>query len=423
MSSSERLIGVIGSGTMGAGIAQSAAASGFTVKTLDTKPDLVEKAYASIAARLDERVAKGKLPKHDRDDTMARLGVATGYGDFAHAECVIEAVTEDLALKRSIFGELDKVVSPRTLLASNTSSLAIAKIAEGLRHADRFLGMHFFNPAPVMKLVELVQGPQTSDQAMVDARAVCAKLEKTPVKVKDSPGFIGNRVNRPFYLESLRLVESGEGEIRTIDAALRSAGGFKLGPFELMDLIGIDVNFKVTQTVWEDFGRPARFTPSTIQQKLVEAGHLGRKTKRGFYDYANTAPVPAYETQLKDLAGWKPSAALKAFAEVMEKPQDRATWLYARVMLAVINEGAIVADTIALPRDVNVTMELGFSYPQGPLAVADYAGLDVILNLMNEFHQETGGDERYKPARLLEHHVKAGELGEKSAKGFLHHWL
>lgn len=423
MSSSERLIGVIGSGTMGAGIAQAAAASGFTVKTLDTKPDLVEKAYAEIAARLDERVAKGKLPKHDRDDTMARLSVASGYGDFAHAECVIEAVTEDLGLKRNIFKELDKVVSARTLLATNTSSLSIAKIAEGLTHADRFLGMHFFNPAPVMKLVELVQGPQTSDQAMVDGRAICTKLEKTPVKVKDSPGFIGNRVNRPFYLESLRLLETGEGDIRTIDAALRKVGGFRLGPFELMDLIGIDVNLKVTQTVWEDFGRPARFTPSPIQQKLVEAGHLGRKTKRGFYDHSSNDPVPAYEGRLKDTSGWTPTAALKAFAEMIEKPAERATWLYARVMLAVINEGAIVADTIALPRDVNLTMELGFNYPQGPLAVADGIGLDVILNLMNEFHREGGGDDRYKPARLLEHHVKAGELGEKSAKGFLHHWL
>lgn len=423
MSSSERLIGVVGSGTMGAGIAQAAAASGFIVKTMDTKPELVEKAYAAIAARLDERVARGKLPKHDRDATMARLKVAGSPADFAHAECVIEAVTEDLSLKQSIFRELEKAVPPRTLLATNTSSLSIAKIAEGLERPERFLGMHFFNPAPVMKLVELVQGPQTGDQAIVDARAVCARLEKTAVKVKDSPGFIGNRVNRPFYLESLRLLESGEADLQSIDAALRSSGGFKLGPFELMDLIGIDVNLTVTQTVWNDFGKPARFKPSAVQEKLVAAGHLGRKTNRGFYDYANSQPVPAYESQPRSTSGWKPDAALEAFAQVLEKPADRAMWIHARVLLAVINEAALAADTIALPRDVDLTMELGFNYPQGPLSLADHVGLDVILELMKTFHAQTGGDERYKPAALLEKLVSNGDLGEKTAQGFLHHWL
>lgn len=408
---------------MGAGIAQAAAATGFIVRTMDTKAELVEKAYAGIKARLDDRVAKGKMPAHDRDDTMARLGIAQGYSDFAEAECVIEAVSEDLLLKRNIFGELDKVVSARTLLASNTSSLSIAKIGEGLKHADRFLGMHFFNPAPVMKLVELVQGPRTGDQAMVDARAVCAKLDKTPVKVKDSPGFIGNRVNRPFYLEALRLLEAGEGDIRTIDHAIRSVGDFKLGPFELMDLIGIDINLTVSESVWRDFGKPSRFTPSSIQQKLVETGRLGRKSKRGFYDYAGSESVPAFENQQKDVSKWRPSRALEVFAGALEKPSDRAMWLYGRVLLAVINEGALAAETIALPRDVNIAMELGFNYPMGPLSIADQVGLDVVLELMNEFHSQSGGHECYKPAPLLQSLVSQGQLGEKTAKGFLHHWL
>lgn len=408
---------------MGAGIAHAAAAAGFLVKSIDVRPDLVETAYVKIAERLDDRVARGRIPRHDRDATMRRLQIARDYGDFKNAECLIEAAPEDLTLKRTILAEADRAISPRTLLASNTSSLSIAKLADGLGRPDRFLGMHFFNPAPVMKLVELVQGPATSEQAMVDARAVCVKMDKTPVKVKDSPGFIGNRVNRPFYLEPLTLLEAGEADLRTIDRAITSVGGFRLGPFELMDLIGIDVNLKVSQTVWEDFGRPARFTPSEVQKKLVEAGRLGRKSKRGFYDYANSDPVPAYETTPRDVAGWKPSKPLQEFAAAIEKPADRATWLYARVLLAVINEAALAAETIALPRDVDITMELGFNHPHGPLAAADQVGLDVVLELMREFHRQTDGGERFKPAPLLEKHVADGNLGEKTARGFLHHWL
>lgn len=421
--SNERLIGIIGSGTMGAGIAEASAAAGFVVQTLDTNPELVKLAYAKVGQRLDERVARGKLPRHERDGTMGRLKVATGYDCLRDAECVIEAVSEDFALKQKILADLDKLASPRMLLASNTSSLSIGKLGVGLSHAGRFLGMHFFNPAPVMKLVELVQGPATDEQAMVDARAICTKLDKTPVKVKDSPGFIGNRVNRPFYLEALSLLESGDADVRTIDSAVKTVGGFKMGSFELLDLIGLDVNLKVTESVWADFGKPARFTPSAIQKKLVADGNLGRKTKRGFYDYSSGDPVPAYESRPKDSAGWKPTPALTAFAQALEKPADRAMWLYARVMLAVMNEAAIVAETIALPRDVNLTMELGFNYPDGPLDVADYVGLDVVLNLMREFHRDSNDGERFTPAPLLEKHVANGDLGEKTAQGFLHHWL
>lgn len=408
---------------MGGGIAQAAAAAGYSVYTFDSSADLVEKNYTKLRQRLDERVAAGKMAGTERDGTVSRLHVGTSYDQLKSAECVIEAVPEDLALKKKIFAELEKKVSDKTLLATNTSSLSIARIAEALAKPERFVGMHFFNPAPVMKLIELVQGPKTSEQAMVNGRAVCAKLDKTAVKVKDSPGFIGNRVNRPFYLEALRLLETGESDIRAIDAAMKSVGGFKMGPFELLDLIGLDVNLSVTKSVWTDFGEPARFAPNAIQEKLVEAGHLGRKTGRGFYHHTNGAPTPAYESRPKDASGWKPSAPLSEFAAALEKPADRSMWLFARILLAVINEGAIVADTIALPRDVNLTMELGFNYPHGPLAVADLVGLDVVLNLMKDFHRETGGDERFKPAAIIERHVANGDLGEKTAQGFLHHWL
>lgn len=408
---------------MGAGIAHAAAASGFVVRTMDTDPALVRKAYDGIKARLDDRVKRGKLPAHDRDATLANLKIAESMGDFAKAEVVVEAVPEKAELKTRIFGELEKAVSDRTLIATNTSSLSVTKLSAAVQRKDRFLGMHFFNPAPIMKLVELVSGEGTSDQALVDARAVCAKLDKTAVKVKDSPGFIGNRVNRPFYLEALTLLEQGEADVASIDAAMRDVGGFKMGPFELLDLIGMDVNLSVTEVVFNDFGKPARFTPSKIQQKLVAEGLLGRKTGRGFYTHDEGEPKPAYQAALKDTSGWKPSEPFKAFAAALDKDADRATWLYARILLAVMNEAALAADSIAIPRDVNITMELGFNYPEGPLATADYVGLDIVQKLLAEFYSQSNQDERYKPNPLLDRHVKDGNLGEKTARGFLYHAL
>jgi 3-hydroxybutyryl-CoA dehydrogenase len=354
---------------------------------------------------------------------MSRLHVGKSLNVLADAECVIEAVVEDLPAKKKVFADLEKVVSERTLLASNTSSLSIDRIGESLRRPERFIGMHFFNPAPVMKLVELVLGTKSGAQALVDGRAVCAKLDKTAVKVKDSPGFIGNRVNRHFYLEALRLLETGESDIRTIDAAIRTVGGFKMGPFELLDLIGLDVNLSVTKSVWEGFNKPARFAPSAIQERLVESGYLGRKSRRGFYDYANGDPSPAYENKLKGSSDWKASPSLSAFAAALGKPADRSMWLFARILLAVINEGARTADTIALPRDVDVTMQLGFNYPQGPLGIADHVGLDIVQRLMTDFFGETKGDDRYAPNPLLDRLVSEGELGEQSAKGFHYHAL
>lgn len=421
--SNEEVFGVIGSGTMGAGIAQAAATAGYSAVTLDMSPDLVRSAYDKITERLDRRVAKGKLSGVERDRITARLRVAEGMDSLKDAGVVVEAVPEDLNLKRKVFANLEEVVSERTLLATNTSSLSIAKIGEGLRRSDRFLGMHFFNPAPVMRLVELVSGPGTAEQAVVDARAVCTKLGKTAVKVKDSPGFIGNRVNRPFYLEALRLLETGEADVRSIDGAMRDVGGFKMGPFELLDLIGLDINLRVTETVHNDFGRPSRFSPNRIQQELVAAGHFGRKTGCGFYDHRDGQPTPACETPLKDLSSWRPTPALRGFAAALERSADRAFWIYARVFMAVMNEAALVADSIASPRDVNLAMELGFNYPEGPLATADHVGLDVARKLLAGFLEESGGDDRYRANPLVDRLVSQGHLGEKAARGFLYHSL
>lgn len=422
--SGERMMGVIGCGTMGRGIAHAAAASGFIVRTMDDAPEVVREAYAGIGRELDQRVARGKLSGEERDETVSRLEVAASPDDFAEAECVIEAVPEDMSLKRRVLAELERHVSPRALLATNTSCLSIAKMAEGLRHADRLVGMHFFNPAPVMRLVELIAGPATSERAMVAGRSICAKLNKTAVVVKDSPGFICNRVNRPFYLEAQHLLESGEADIGAIDAAVKDVGGFKMGPFEVMDLVGLDVSQTVTETVYRGFGQAVRFAPSAIQRDLVAQGHLGRKTGRGFYDYSvDGSPTPACEGSGKGRPSWEASSALGAFAAALDRPADRAMWLYARIMLAVIQEAALVAEAVARPRSVDVAMELGLGYPLGPLGLADRVGLDVVLTLLSDFQAANGASERFKPSPLLERHVANGYLGEQSARGFFHHAL
>ncbi len=408
---------------MGAGIAQAAATAGFVVRMLDADPEAAKAAHKQIIERLDRRVAKGDLTRPDRDEIVPRLRLAENIGDLKGAEVIVEAVPEDAATKGKVLDEMDAVASDRTLLATNTSSLSVASLANGLRHADRFLGMHFFNPAPVMNLVEVVRGPKTGDQTYVDARAVCAKLNKTVVLVKDSPGFIGNRVNRPFYLEAMSLLEAGEADVSAIDAAMREVGGFKMGPFELLDQIGLDVSLAVSRRLHEDLGKPSRFAPSSIQEKLVADGRLGRKSGRGFYDYASNPSVVGLETQPMDVSAWRPTRALEQFAAVVGRPADRAMWLYARILLAVVNEAAVVADSIAIPRDVNLTMVHGFNYPEGPLETADAVGLDVIQRLLADFFEESGGHERYAPNGLLNRLVTEGHLGEASARGFLYHAL
>ncbi|MFH1416950.1 MAG: 3-hydroxyacyl-CoA dehydrogenase NAD-binding domain-containing protein [Planctomycetota bacterium] len=420
---SERLMGVVGTGSMGAGIAEAAATAGFVVEALDTTAEAVGQAYALIARRLDGRVSAGKLTAAARAEILSRLRVAECQDCLKDAECIIEAVSEEIDLKRRTLAGLDAVASPRTLLATCTSGLSIGELGEGLSQAGRFLGMRFYSPAAIVEVVELVQGPATSDQALVDARAVCAKLGKTAVKVEDSPGFIGDRVETPYYLAALGLLDTGEADIRSIDAAVREVGGFKLGPFEALDAAGVDNSLHAVQTLHAGFGGAGRFRPNAIQEKLVAGGHVGIRTGRGFYHYQNGESTPAYECPLKDVSGWAPSPALAEFAEALEAPADRAAWIFGRVFAAVLNEAALVADTIALPRDVNLTMEHGFHYPEGPLALADRIGLDVVQRLLAECHQETGGDECYAPNPMLDRLVAEGHLGEKTARGFLYHAL
>jgi 3-hydroxybutyryl-CoA dehydrogenase len=281
------LIAVIGAGTMGAGIAQVAAVAGHPVIVYDTVPGAADRAVRAIGERITGLVAKGRL---DVDPGRLRLEVARELGELAPAGCVIEAVVEDLAVKQALFAELETIVAPGCVLATNTSSLSPTAIAAGLSHPGRLVGMHFFNPAPVMRLVEVVSGLATSAAVAAAVPGLARGGGKQVVQAAATPGFIVNRVARPYYAEALRLAEEQAATPATIDAVLTRAGGFRMGPFALMDLVGQDVNEAVTRTVWAAFGYDPRFAPSLLQRALVEAGWLGRKSGRGWYHYGDDAP-------------------------------------------------------------------------------------------------------------------------------------
>lgn len=282
-------IAVVGTGTMGQGIAQVALAAGHHVRLLDAAPGRAEQAEREILHRFDRLVAKGRLDSTERDAAGARLAPAGHLDELAGATLVIEAILEDLGAKQQLFTALETVVAEDCLLATNTSSLSVTAVAGALRRPGRFLGLHFFNPAPLMPLVEVVSGHATDEAAATTAYETAAAWGKTPVRCTDTPGFIVNRIARPFYAEAFRLYEEGAADPATIDAVLRECGGFRMGPFELTDLIGQDVNEAVTRSVWEAFFHDPKFTPSLAQRRLVESGRLGRKTGRGWFDYGEGA--------------------------------------------------------------------------------------------------------------------------------------
>ncbi|MFH8344830.1 3-hydroxyacyl-CoA dehydrogenase [Streptomyces sp. NPDC018045] len=285
-----RTVAVVGTGTMGQGIAQVALVAGHPVRLYDALPGRAAEAAEAIGRRLDRLVEKGKLAPAERAAARARLSPATALPELADAALVVEAIVEDLGAKQQLFAALEDVVGEHCLLATNTSSLSVTAVAGALRLPGRFVGLHFFNPAPLLPLVEVVSGFTTDTSVATTAYETAAAWGKSPVRSADTPGFIVNRIARPFYAEALRLYEERAADPATIDAVLRESGGFRMGPFELMDLIGQDVNEAVTRSVWEGFFHDPKFTPSLAQRRLVEAGLLGRKTGRGWYDYADGVP-------------------------------------------------------------------------------------------------------------------------------------
>lgn len=373
-------IGIIGSGAMGSGIAQVAATAGHDVFIYDNNPASLEKAKNNLASSLSKLVEKQKLTKEKADSVLAKSNFVSQLKDLGTCDLIIEAIVENLEVKQKVFSELEILVSENCILATNTSSLSIASIAAACKKPNRFLGIHFFNPATLMPLVEIIPGIATQDNLTSEIKKLIDSWGKTTVITKDTPGFIVNRVARPFYSESLRIYEEGISDLATIDWAMKEFGGFKMGPFELMDLIGHDVNYIVTETVWKQFYFDPRFKPALSQKRLLEAGFLGRKTGRGFYDYSSPLPEPKKDELLGKL-------------------------ICHRVLCMLINEAAdALYYNIAGKEDIDLAMTKGVNYPKGLLKWADEIGIEKILNTLQELYSLYQED-RYRPSVLLKHKV------------------
>lgn len=396
-------VGVVGAGTMGAGIAQTAAQCGWNVVLSDVNSEIARRGIDGIRKNLDRLVEKGKLTTDARDAYAGRIHAAATAGDFSPCELIVEAVVEDLDVKAAVLRPI-ALEAPRAILASNTSSLSITGIGRAIEAPRRTVGMHFFNPVPLMPLVEVIAGDDSDSAAVNRVFEIATGWGKTAVRAKDTPGFIVNRVARGFYLESLRMLDEGIAGIDEIDHTLKTLGGFRMGPFELMDLIGIDVNYAVSCSVWEQMGKPARLTPHALQQKLVDGTMLGRKSKLGFYSYQTEHPVPAVLVHRRSFDFPKP--LFDAVRRVCEKATTVSAsiteqYVFSRVLVAIINEAAFALDEgVASAQDIDTAMKKGTNYPKGPLEWSDAIGRHTVAALLRELNLGAS-DERFAPSHGL----------------------
>ncbi|MGP8242174.1 MAG: 3-hydroxyacyl-CoA dehydrogenase NAD-binding domain-containing protein [Solirubrobacteraceae bacterium] len=403
--SAARVIGVLGAGTMGSGIAQLACRSGARTLLHDPIPDALQRGLERARDGLQKEAAKGRLTQEEAQAGIERLEAVDDLAAFAPCELVIEAVPERLDLKHDLYRQLSEIVSEECVLATNTSSLLVTAIAAGATHPERVVGMHFFNPAPIMRLLEVVAGEQSSEDALALAHATGEAMGKTVIRAHDGPGFLVNRCNRPFGLEALRLLQERIADIETIDRIVRMEGGFRMGPFELMDLVGVDTGLEISKSFYEQsFGEP-RWRPSPIAARYVAAGLHGRKSGRGYYDYSSDPYRPPDPD---------PDPPTRAGAQA----QPAVGGVLERIVCQVINECAFaLGEGVGSAEDIDTGMVLGLNYPRGPLAWADEIGLDHVLAVLDGLWEEYR-EERYRPAPALRSLVRAGRLGRSTGAGF-----
>ncbi len=385
-------VGVVGAGTMGAGIAQIAALGGYETRLHDPVPAALATGIERLRSALAKGTTKGLWSEEDADAASGRVGAATSLDDLGECDLVVEAAPEDLKLKRELFAALTETCGSRAILASNTSSLPVTAIATGVPHPERVVGMHFFNPPALMKLVEVVATADSGEAALEATTEVGRRMGRTPIRAKDSPGFIANRLARPFSLESLRMLAEGVADAQTIDRVCRLGGGFRMGPFELIDLIGLDVNLSVARSFYSQGGEPERWRPSTIQERMVGEGLLGRKGGRGFYEYNDG---PHREADL-DLGIDAPTLDPADLAKI----DPAAETILLRLFAQIANEAAFaLEEEIGSPTDMDTAMRLGFNWPRGPLELTELIGPGTAARLLEELHEQHG--DAYRPAPPL----------------------
>ncbi|PWH87238.1 3-hydroxyacyl-CoA dehydrogenase NAD-binding domain-containing protein [Brumimicrobium oceani] len=379
-------VGVLGAGTMGAGIAQVAAQSGHKVVLVDVNEKAIEIAKSKLSKIIARLVEKEKWTEDFGSAVLGRINFSTQMEDFEGSGLIIEAIVENIEVKHGVFSKLESIVDEQCILASNTSSLSIAAIGSVLKNPSRVIGIHFFNPAPLMPLVEIIPAVQTDEHITEQARNIVDSWKKVTVLAKDTPGFIVNRVARPFYGEALRIYEEGIADFATIDWAMTALGGFRMGPFTLMDYIGNDINYTVTESVFKAFYYDPRYKPSFTQKRHAEAGYLGRKSGRGYFDYSENAT--AIDPKKDELLG-------KGILD--------------RILAMLINEAAdALFLNVATKEDIDLAMTKGVNYPKGLLQWADDLGLENVLNTLQALFEEYGED-RYRPSPILKRMVRDGK--------------